>query len=71
MKKLINNAILFCLLLVLTGCESHISGDTCEGVDTSQAGPFDVTAISLQAQHRDGVTVQDLPPGLDVLVEHL
>ena len=71
MKKLIKFTILFWLILVLTGCEPSISGNSCEDVDTSQAGPFDVTAISLQAQHRDGVIVQDLSPGLDVLISHL
>lgn len=71
MKILVKFTILFWSILVLTGCEPSISGNSCEDVDTSQAGPFDVTAITLQAQYRDGVIVQDLSPGLDVLIGHL
>lgn len=63
--------IFFSIWLVVTvivACSDNgpYGTDSCEGVDTSKSGPFDISGITMNVNHFKNGNSTDQPPGLDI-----
>ena len=57
--------------VLLCGCDYSKTGNSCEGVDTSQSGPFDISNISININHySNGISINQ-PNGLDIVNKNI